>query len=155
VLHRSTGPACDLSFAGPLSGRKLMGIARVVPNPAIRSGERAAAPTGPVHAFSAALVYAAVWTGPARRPSGFGGACSRCGPPRLLRSLLSSLFSSRLKAPFGERHGDEDGSGVLPGFCRGACQYCNLLQTRFAACAARAVNENRPHVGSRALDPRR
>jgi hypothetical protein len=33
---------------------------------------------------------------------------------------------------------DVDGSGVLQGFCRAACQYCNLLQARFAACAVQA-----------------
>lgn len=79
MLPRSTGRADDLPFAGPLSGRDLVSVTGVVPDPAMRPGQRPAALTGPVGALSAALVDAAMWSRPMRRPAaGFGGRCRGC-----------------------------------------------------------------------------
>lgn len=79
MLPRSTSRADHLPFAGPLSGRDLVSVTGVVPDPAMRSGKRPAALTGPVGTLSAAFVDAAMGSRPAGRPApGFGGRYRGC-----------------------------------------------------------------------------
>ena len=69
VLPGAPAGADNRAFAGPLSRRDLMGIARMVPNPAIRACEASRTLAGAVNAVSVAFVDSALRPRPMRCPT--------------------------------------------------------------------------------------
>jgi hypothetical protein len=74
--------ADNRAVAGPLSGCDLMGIARVMPDPAIRTRESARTFAGAAETFTAAFVDPTLRPRPMRRPTAGLGRRNRGGDER-------------------------------------------------------------------------
>src|SRR5579883_2934589 len=143
VLPGASARAGDGALAGPLSGRDLVRIALMMPDTALRAGERSGGLTGAVRAVAAAFIDAAGRSRPTRGPAARLGRgnrhCQRerrshAQDPAIHHDLLTSSATSKVA------DAANDGRRYLLRFCTAGSEYFNLLQSGFCRLSAAAMS---------------